>query len=59
MGGFAGIFVGVILKFLISNTEYLIEEQSTLFLPLPEKANKSHLAIKENNRRNDLSILSV
>lgn len=59
MGGFAGVFVGAILKFVISNTEDLIEEQSTLFLPLPEKTNKSHLAIKGNSRRNDLSISSV
>lgn len=59
MGSFAGLSLGVILILLVSNTGDLMEELSKLFLPLPEKPNKSHFAVKENDRRTDSSTPSV
>lgn len=59
MGSFAGLLSVVILILLISNTGDLTDELSKLFPPLPEKPNKSHLAIKENDRRTDSSTPSV
>lgn len=49
MGSFAGLLFGVTLILSTSDTGDLMEELSQLHLPLPQKPNKFHFAVKEND----------